>query len=385
MSSTLKFKLRLVFEGSTRSVLLPKEINYKGLVRYCNKKFTIKEIDKICLSYEDNSEKIDVHDDEDLLCFMNEVVSENACVPKLFITKVKPCCSSTKFVEFDLSVPLCIDEYKMEADVSEHIWKNNTFNNMPTPPRATNANLFVPIPPNELHVRITQELKELRAISAMINSQLEEPLNDSMNPHNVIEMDDLMSDDGSIDTPLVSPFLDSDDESDDGEVLNELDEYGNAGNFYRNRIISCFDGEDLAFSCMIGFRKFIAYFDLFLPMNIITRKAYNTIMVEGLKSTGRNLVGIARDVYVLVGSFTYLTDFVVLEDICEFIASDMMDIVMGRPFRAVTELEFDCVKGLISFSRIFDTYIFQMPRTIPRLKNFEWSKVIFDEEKPESS
>ncbi|GJW50617.1 hypothetical protein Tco_0091968 [Tanacetum coccineum] len=32
-------------------------------------------------------------------------------------------------------------------------------------------------------------------------------------------------------TPLVSPFLDSDDESDDGEVLNELDEYGNAGFF----------------------------------------------------------------------------------------------------------------------------------------------------------
>nr|GEZ72601.1 glycosyl transferase, family 8 [Tanacetum cinerariifolium] len=123
-------------------------------------------------------------------------------------------------------------------------------------------------------------------------------------------MDDLESDDESVDTPFVSPFLDSDDEPDGGEVLN--------GNF-------------------------VAYFDPFLPMNIITRKAYNTIMVERLER--------------------------------EFIVSDMTDIVIGRPFRAITKLEYDCVKGLISFSKIFDTYIFLMPRTIPRLKNIEWSKV----------
>ncbi|GJX20092.1 hypothetical protein Tco_0222769 [Tanacetum coccineum] len=65
----------------------------------------------------------------------------------------------------------------------------------------------------------------------MIDSHLGKPLNDFINLHDVIEMDDLESDDRSIDTPLVSPFLDSDDESDDGEVLNELDEYGNVGIF----------------------------------------------------------------------------------------------------------------------------------------------------------
>ncbi|GJW61829.1 hypothetical protein Tco_0111164 [Tanacetum coccineum] len=214
-------------------------------------------------------------------------------------------------------------------------------------------------------------------------------------------MDDSESDNESIDTPLVYPFLDSDDESDEGEVLNELDEYGNAGNFHPNRIIYSINRDDLAFPCMIGFRKFVVYFNPFLPMNIITRKAYNTIMVEGLESSGRNLVAIVRDVYVFVGSFTYVTNFMVLEDTWEFIVSDMAKVVMGRPFRAVTQLECDCVKGLILFTRIFDTYIFRMHHTIPRLKNFEWSSeyqvdedmkewftrghVIFDEEKPESS
>ncbi|GKC73959.1 hypothetical protein Tco_1119842, partial [Tanacetum coccineum] len=35
-------------------------------------------------------------------------------------------------------------------------------------------------------------------------------------------MNDLESDDESVDTPLVSPFPHSDNDSDDGEVLNEL-------------------------------------------------------------------------------------------------------------------------------------------------------------------
>ncbi|GJZ60057.1 hypothetical protein Tco_0615873 [Tanacetum coccineum] len=178
-----------------------------------------------------------------------------------------------------------------------------------------------------------------------------------------------------INTPLISPFLDSDDESDDGEVIDKLNEYGNAGNFYPKRVINSLDGEDLALPYMIGFRQFVAYFDPFLPMNIITRKAYNTIMLEGLESTRKNLVAIVKNIYVFVESFTYVTDFVVLEDIGEFIISDMTDVVMGRPFRAVTQLEYDCVNGLILFNRIFETYIFRMPRTIHRLKNFNWSMI----------
>ncbi|GKD08672.1 hypothetical protein Tco_1188357 [Tanacetum coccineum] len=142
-----------------------------------------------------------------------------------------------------------------------------------------------------------------------------------------------------VDTPLVSPFLDLDDDSNDGEVLNELEEYGNAGQLCRQREINSFDGDDLA---------------------------YNIIMVEKLESKGRNLVAIVRDVYACVGSFTYITNFVVLEDIGEFILRDMSEVVMGKAFRKVTKLEYDSAKGLMSFTRIFDNYTFQMPRTIPR-------------------
>ncbi|GJZ38845.1 hypothetical protein Tco_0585408 [Tanacetum coccineum] len=144
-------------------------------------------------------------------------------------------------------------------------------------------------------------------------------------------MNDLESDDESVDTPLVYPFPHSDNDSNDGEVLNELIEYENVGMLRREKAINSFDGDDLEFQCMIGFRKVVAYFDPFLPMNIITRKAYKTIMVEGLESTeSKNLVDVVRNVYVFLGSFTYITDFVVLEDIGEFIQINKAEIVIGN-------------------------------------------------------
>ncbi|GJY29178.1 hypothetical protein Tco_0404945 [Tanacetum coccineum] len=193
-----------------------------------------------------------------------------------------------------------------------------------------------PVLPAALHVRFNQELQEVQKISAFIDSRLESIerfLNRFTDQPNKTNINDPEFDDGSVETPLVSPFPHSDNDSDDEEVLNELSEYENVGTLRRERIINSLDGDDLAFECMIGFRKFTTYLDPFLPMNIISRKAYNTIMVDRLEGTGKNLVAIVRDVYVFVGSFTYITDFVVLEDIGEFIMSDMAEVLMGRPFR----------------------------------------------------
>ncbi|GJU39033.1 hypothetical protein Tco_1191990 [Tanacetum coccineum] len=231
--------------------------------------------------------------------------------------------------------------------------------------------------PAALRARINQELHELHVILSFVDSRLEsieQFLNNFTNQPGETNINNLEFNDEAVDTPIVSPLPYSDNDSDDEEVLNELSEYENVGTLCRERIIYSTDGDDLAFECMIGFRKFTAYLDPFLPMNIISRKAYNTIMVDGLDGAGRNLVAIVRDVYVFVGSFTYITDFVMLEDIGEFIMSNMAEVLMGRPFRKITKLKYD-PKGLVSFTKIFDTYTYRMSRTIPRLKNFLWSKV----------
>ncbi|GKB64379.1 hypothetical protein Tco_0920565 [Tanacetum coccineum] len=138
-----------------------------------------------------------------------------------------------------------------------------------------------------LRARAVQKLHEPQIILAFVDSLLEgieQFLNNFANQPNKTDMNNLEFDDESVETPLVSSFPHSNNALDDGEVLNELIEYENVGMLHRERAINSFDGDDLAFQCMIGFRKFVAYFDPFLPMNIIMRKAYNTIMVEGLES-----------------------------------------------------------------------------------------------------
>ncbi|GKE94068.1 hypothetical protein Tco_1578923 [Tanacetum coccineum] len=89
-----------------------------------------------------------------------------------------------------------------------------------------NTNPFIPAPPvlsTTLRAKVVQELYELQVISAYIDSRLgniDQFLNGFVNPPNEIDMDDLEPDDESVDAPLVSPFLDLDDDSDDGEVIN---------------------------------------------------------------------------------------------------------------------------------------------------------------------
>ncbi|GJT25862.1 zinc finger, CCHC-type containing protein [Tanacetum coccineum] len=105
-----------------------------------------------------------------------------------------------------------------------------------------NVNPFVLVPLSRLHARITQGINELRAISALLDSHLRD-----VEPTlpNESDMDELKSDNELINTPHISPFLDSYEESDNGEY--ELNEYENTRNFYPKRIIISLDEKDLAF------------------------------------------------------------------------------------------------------------------------------------------
>ncbi|GJZ84631.1 hypothetical protein Tco_0649970 [Tanacetum coccineum] len=101
-------------------------------------------------------------------------------------------------------------------------------------------------------------------------------------------------------------------------------------------------------------------------------------MVNQLASRDDNFVAIIRNVQMFVGSFTYTTDFTIFEDIEKYIEIGLSEVVMGKPFKDLTHLEDNCSKGFISFTRLWDTYIFQMPCTVHRLKNWgyhQWSKV----------
>ncbi|GJZ98286.1 hypothetical protein Tco_0670739, partial [Tanacetum coccineum] len=100
-----------------------------------------------------------------------------------------------------------------------------------------------PVLPAALHARINQELHELHVISAFVDSCLEsikQLFNNFSNQPNETNINKPESDDEAVDTPLVSPFPHSDNDSDDKEVLNELSEYENAGTLCWERIINSF-------------------------------------------------------------------------------------------------------------------------------------------------
>ncbi|GJS06806.1 hypothetical protein Tco_0363602 [Tanacetum coccineum] len=68
-----------------------------------------------------------------------------------------------------------------------------------------------------LRARAVQELRELQIISAFVDSLLEsieQFLNNFANQPNETDMNNLESDDESVDTPIVSPFPHSDNDSD---------------------------------------------------------------------------------------------------------------------------------------------------------------------------
>ncbi|GKE76439.1 hypothetical protein Tco_1542559 [Tanacetum coccineum] len=99
-----------------------------------------------------------------------------------------------------------------------------------------------PVLPTAMHAKVVQELKELQTISSYIDSLLENIdqflIGFAYRP-NKINMDNPEPEDESVNTSLVSPFHDSDDDLDDGEVLSEVEEYGNPRRF--RRIINSFD------------------------------------------------------------------------------------------------------------------------------------------------
>ncbi|GJZ00534.1 hypothetical protein Tco_0517963 [Tanacetum coccineum] len=102
-----------------------------------------------------------------------------------------------------------------------------------------------PVLPAVLRARIDQEIHELHVISAFVDScleSIEQFLNNFANQPNETNINNLESDDEAVDTPLIYPFPHSDNDLNDGEVLNELDEYENAGTLHRERIINSLDG-----------------------------------------------------------------------------------------------------------------------------------------------
>ncbi|GKC44135.1 hypothetical protein Tco_1061857 [Tanacetum coccineum] len=89
---------------------------------------------------------------------------------------------------------------------------------------------------------------------------------------------------------------------------------------------------NLKFSCMIGFEFTHANFFPLLYVNVMSKKFHNSIMKDKMVYKGNNVVGALMNVPIFVGTFSIMTDFVVLEDMNTYRDERMGDVIFGEPF-----------------------------------------------------
>ncbi|GJY56772.1 hypothetical protein Tco_0455887 [Tanacetum coccineum] len=109
--------------------------------------------------------------------------------------------------------------------------------------------------------------------------------------------------------------------------------------FLRNPIITGGCPSNLKVPCNIGHVHVEkAYINLNSLLNIMTRMMYNWIMRRKLdprENSDRgisNFTGRIKGMHVFIGNFTYVKDFMIVEDISSIIDPRLSQVVLGKPF-----------------------------------------------------
>ncbi|GJY77390.1 hypothetical protein Tco_0482506 [Tanacetum coccineum] len=99
-----------------------------------------------------------------------------------------------------------------------------------------------------------------------------------------------------------------------------------------------------------------AYIDLNSPLNIMTRMMYNWIMRRKLnhrENSDRRVSNFTRrikGIHVFVRNFTYVIDFMIVNDISSIIDPRLSQVVLGKPFVEISNMTHDPPEGVIRFT-----------------------------------
>ncbi|GJT91440.1 hypothetical protein Tco_1080285 [Tanacetum coccineum] len=85
---------------------------------------------------------------------------------------------------------------------------------------------------------------------------------------------------------------------------------------------------------------------------------------------GNNVVGAVMNVPIFVGTFSVMTDFVVLEHMEAYRDERMGDVIFGKPFLREVGIKVKRFEGIITLYNGDDEVTYQMVRSHPRFKNY---------------
>nr|GEX37601.1 hypothetical protein [Tanacetum cinerariifolium] len=108
-------------------------------------------------------------------------------------------------------------------------------------------------------------------------------------------------------------------------------------------------------------------------------KARNDARMDKLEYKGNIVVGALMNIPIFVGTFSILTDFVVLEDMDGYRDEGMGDVIFGKPFLREVGINARQFEGMITIYNGNEEVTYQMVRSHPRFKrhtNEQCNKVL---------
>ncbi|GJX70022.1 retrotransposon ORF1 [Tanacetum coccineum] len=143
--------------------------------------------------------------------------------------------------------------------------------------------------------------------------------------------------------------------------------------FLRYPIIVGGNPSNLKIPCNIGHVHVEkAYIDLNSSLNVMTRMQYNWIMrkqlepmedPDGIRGIS-NFTGRVRGMHIFVGNFTYVSDFMIVEDISLIIDPRLSQVVLGKPFVEISSMTHDLSLGIVKFTNGPEKIAYKMPHKI---------------------
>jgi hypothetical protein len=209
-------------------------------------------------------------------------------------------------------------------------------------------NVNPPLSPSEvalLREQIENEIREPRELNRLVDIELDYVLNNlaiAMDLDKELEPNNLA---------IVEDVKEEEDEGLDNDYFNlypteeEIAYYNNLIDNPRPPFVKIDpkikrgDSKNVKIPCMIGYKCIDqAYIDFESPVNIMSSSVYNELVKTRLgprkdpKYPGGvcNFVRRVKGLHVFVGNFTYIVDFMVVEDLANIIDCRLSHVVLGK-------------------------------------------------------
>ncbi|GKB49281.1 hypothetical protein Tco_0900034 [Tanacetum coccineum] len=86
----------------------------------------------------------------------------------------------------------------------------------------------------------------------------------------------------------------------------------------------------------------------------------------------RNFTGRIKGMHIFVGNFSYISDFMIVEDITSIIDPRLSQVVLGKPFVEISNMTHDLSLGVVRFTNRIDEIVYKIPHKIEQYNSLSY-------------